>query len=89
VGTERADIDREYMERIRKMVLSIDGVADCKNIGITTLGGETHITLTIILSSTDSKKMTIQEAHRIATNVQNIIVKQTGAARVIVHEEPS
>jgi cation diffusion facilitator family transporter len=89
VGTERADIDREFMERIRNMVVSVDGVTDCKNIGITTVGGETHITLTITLSNTDSRKMTIQEAHRIATNVQNIIVKQTGAARVIVHEEPS
>jgi cation diffusion facilitator family transporter len=89
VGTERVDVDREYMERIRKLVLSVAGVADCKNIGITTVAGETHITLTIILSNTDSRKMTIQEAHRIATNVQNVIVKQTGAARVIVHEEPS
>jgi divalent metal cation (Fe/Co/Zn/Cd) transporter len=88
IGTERADVDREYMERIRRMVLSVNGVTDCKNIGITTVGGETHITLTIILSNADSRRMTIQEAHRIATNVQNVIVKQTGAARVIVHEEP-
>lgn len=33
--------------------------------------------------------MTIEEEHRIATNVQNVIVNQTGAVRVVVHEEPS
>lgn len=77
------------MERIRSIVLSVENVADCKNIGITTIGKETHITLTIILSNGNNLKMTIEEAHGIATNVQNVIVKQTGAARVIVHEEPS
>lgn len=89
LGTERTDIDREYMERIRKTVLSIDGVADCKNIGISMVARKSHITLTIILSNTDNPEMTIEEAHRIATNVQNVIIKQTGAARVVVHEEPS
>ena len=89
VGTEITDIDQEYMERIRRTVLSVDGVADCKNIGITMIAGKSHITLTIILSNTDNLKMTIEEAHRIATNVQNVIVNQTGAVRVVVHEEPS
>jgi divalent metal cation (Fe/Co/Zn/Cd) transporter len=31
----------------------------------------------------------IDEAHRLATNVQNLIVKETGASRVVVHAEPA
>jgi divalent metal cation (Fe/Co/Zn/Cd) transporter len=32
---------------------------------------------------------TIEEAHNVATNVQNLIMIQTGASRVVVHTEPS
>jgi divalent metal cation (Fe/Co/Zn/Cd) transporter len=31
----------------------------------------------------------IEEAHRLATNVQNLIIKETGASRVVVHAEPA
>lgn len=89
VGRERRDIDQEYLDAIRRMVLSIAGVADCKNMGITTIAGQTHITLTITIPGTATHRMTIEDAHRIATDVQNIIIKQTGAARVIVHTEPT
>lgn len=90
VGSEREDVDQQYMERIRSVALSVNGVADCKNIGIIAIAGETHVTLTITVSpSRDRPKMTIDDAHHIATDVQNAIMKQIGAARVVVHAEPA
>jgi cation diffusion facilitator family transporter len=90
VGSEGKDVDQEYLQAICKMVLSIPGVADCKDVGIITIAGQTHITLTITISDTSTHgAMTVEDAHRIATDVQNMIVKQTGAARVIVHTEPT
>lgn len=67
------------------------GAAYCKDIGIISIAGEIHINLTITISRANMhrmKTMTIEDVHRIATDVQNIIIKQSGAARVIVHTEP-
>lgn len=35
-----------------------------------------------------NKSMTIDEAHQIATKVQGIVIRSTGAARVIIYTEP-
>ena len=49
-----------------------------------------HITLTIkIKSQIGEPATTLEDAHKIATQVQNLIIKQTGADRVIVHTEPA
>jgi divalent metal cation (Fe/Co/Zn/Cd) transporter len=88
VGSERTDINQEYLERIRQMVLSDPDVLDSKNIGIISIGGETHITLTITISGDGIRKITVEDAHRIATRIQNILINQTGATRVIIHTEP-
>jgi cation diffusion facilitator family transporter len=89
LGKESKDIDGKYLEAIRTTVLSVHDVADCKNIGLTTLAGETHITLTITINDREQQGiMTLADAHRIATHVQNVVLKQTGASRVIVHTEP-
>lgn len=90
VGKEGEEIDKAYLQAIRKTALSVLGVADCRDVGVITMAGQTHITLTIAISHTDMHKMmTVEEAHRIATDVQNAVVKRTGAARVIVHTEPA
>jgi divalent metal cation (Fe/Co/Zn/Cd) transporter len=78
------------MENIRKIALSVDRVVDCKDIGVVDINGELHITLVIRIKSLPEKSVTsIDEAHRLATNVQNLIVKETGASRVVVHAEPA
>jgi cation diffusion facilitator family transporter len=79
-----------YMENIRKIALSVDRVADCKDMSVVDINGELHITLVIRIKSLPEKSITsIDEAHRLATNVQNLIVKETGASRVVVHAEPA
>jgi hypothetical protein len=41
------------------------------------------------LEETSEKTInTIEDAHRLATNVQNLVMKLTGASRIIVHTEP-
>jgi len=88
IGTEKkATIS--YLERIRIAALSIHGVVECKDIGVVYVNDEQHITLSIKIKSTPERTIhTIEDAHRLATNVQNLVMKQTGASRVIVHTEP-
>lgn len=82
-------INQSYVENIRKIALSADRVADCKDISVVDINGELHITLVIKIKSMPEKSITsIEDAHRLATNVQNLIVKDTGASRVVVHAEP-
>lgn len=79
-----------YLENIRRAAYSVSGVINCEDIGVIDINGDIHITLTIGIDSLpDGSSNTIEDAHRIATAVQNLIVKETGASRVIVHTEPS
>ncbi|MFZ0222783.1 MAG: cation diffusion facilitator family transporter [Candidatus Nitrosopolaris sp.] len=88
IGTEKTP-GRSFLERIRNAALSVDGVVDCKDIGVVYINDEQHITLSIKIKSTPEKTIkTIEDAHRLATNVQNVVIKQTGASRVVVHTEP-
>lgn len=69
--------------------MQIHGVIDCKNIGIVELNNEQHITLTIVIRAEEEQNdISIEEAHMISTDVQEIIIKETGASRVVVHSEP-
>jgi divalent metal cation (Fe/Co/Zn/Cd) transporter len=88
IGTEEK-ASQPYIEKIRKTALSVDRVVDCKDIAAVDVNGEQHITLIINIKSEMGKtSTTLEDAHRIATYVQNLIIQQTGASRVIVHTEP-
>jgi cation diffusion facilitator family transporter len=88
IGTEEK-ASQPYIEKIRKTALSVDRVVDCKDIAAVDVNGEQHITLIINIKSEMGKtSTTLADAHRIATYVQNLIIQQTGASRVIVHTEP-
>jgi cation diffusion facilitator family transporter len=89
IGTQKK-INRPYMEKIRNLALSFDRVADCSDIGVVDINGERHITLTVKINPAIEKTtITVEEAHTIATNIQNQIIKYTGASRIIVHTEPA
>jgi divalent metal cation (Fe/Co/Zn/Cd) transporter len=65
-------------------------------------GNEVHITLTIKLNpayikmdkniklehDSFNKNLSVVTAHQIATNIQNLILENTGATRVVIHTEP-
>lgn len=102
IGLEKSN-DISFMKKIKENALSVKGVMDCKDISIIHIGSNLHITLTVKINSTTAVRkefpykeievgkyndITVEEAHDIATQVQNLIIRNTGASRVIVHTEP-
>jgi len=88
VRTEKV-IDKPHAEKIRNLALSIQGVTECKDIGSIIVNDELHITMTIKITPRENNIITVEDAHRIATSVQNLIMSRMGASRVIVHTEPA
>ncbi len=87
IGIEK-EVHSSYLEKIRKSCFKIEGVVDCKDIGIVDMDGEQHITLTITIQSLNPSDLSIYDAHQIATDVQQMIIRDTGASKVVVHTEP-
>ena len=107
VGREEM-ADQTFLERIKKMALSIEGVSDCDEISLVYVKNELHITLTIKINplpiksdnrsfdlipsspppSTLDDSLSVEKAHDISTRVQNLLLENTNASRVIVHAEP-
>lgn len=106
VGREEM-ADQTFLERIKKLALSIEGVSDCDEISLVYVKNELHITLTIKInplsiksqdrssdsipssSSNPDDSLSVEKAHDISTQVQNLLLENTNAARVIVHAEPA
>ena len=94
--------DQSFSDKIKDIALSVNGVSDCKDVALVFAGTEVHITLTIKLnqsyikmdknikseSNSNNKKLSVVTAHQIATNIQNLILENTGATRVVIHTEP-
>src|SRR5688500_15490379 len=87
IGIEK-EVNSSYLEKIRKSCFKIEGVVDCKDIGIVDMDGDQHITLTIIIQSLNPSDLSIYDAHQIATDVQQRIMNDMGASKVVVHTEP-
>ncbi len=87
LGYEK-EVNPFNIEKIRKSCFKIKGVVECKDIGIVDMGGDQHITLTIIIQSSNPNNLTVYDAHQIATDVQQMVMYDTGATRVVVHAEP-
>ena len=101
IGKEETTIDQSFINKIKNIALSVDGVSDCKDIALVFAGNEVHITLTIKLNSLyikadsdvnkddfNNNKLSVVLAHKIATNLQNKILENTDATRVVIHTEP-
>lgn len=87
IGIEK-EVNSSYLANIRKSCFKIEGVVDCKDIGIVDMDGDQHITLTITIQSLNPSDLSIYDAHQIATDVQQMIMRDTGASKVVVHTEP-
>ena len=86
IGYEKT-IDQSFLEKVKDIALSVNGVTDCKDISLVNVDTDLHITLTIKIVASDSK-ISVDQAHGIATAIQNKIIANTGASRVVVHTEP-
>ena len=87
IGIEK-EVNSSYLSNIRKSCFKIEGVVDCKDIGIVDMDGDQHITLTITIQSLNPSDLSIYDAHQIATDVQQMIMRDTRASKVVVHTEP-
>lgn len=87
IGIEK-EVNSSYLANIRKSCFKIEGVVDCKDIGIVDMDGDQHITLTITIQSLNPSDLSIYDAHQIATDVQQMIMRDTRASKVVVHTEP-
>lgn len=87
IGIEK-EVNSSYLANIRKSCFKIEGVVECKDIGIVDMDGDQHITLTITIQSLNPSDLSIYDAHQIATDVQQMIMRDTGASKVVVHTEP-
>jgi cation diffusion facilitator family transporter len=87
IGIEK-EVNSSYLEKIRKSCFKIEGVVECKDIGIVDMDGDQHITLTITIQSLNPSDLSIYDAHQIATDVQQTIMNDMGASKVVVHTEP-
>lgn len=87
IGIEK-EVNSSYVEEIRKSCFKIKGVVDCKDIGIVDMDGDQHITLTITINALNPNNLSIYDAHQIATDVQQMIMNDTAASKVVVHTEP-
>jgi cation diffusion facilitator family transporter len=87
IGIEK-EVNSSYLDKIRKSCFKIEGVVDCKDIGIVEMDGDQHITLTITIQSLNPSDLSIYDAHQIATDVQQMIMNDMGASKVVVHTEP-
>jgi cation diffusion facilitator family transporter len=89
-GTEKR-VNHDYLQKIKEAVLSVDEVVAFKDIRVfDNVNGEQHITLTVNITSKKGSiktSITLDDAHRIATKVQNMIIDKTEATRVVVHTE--
>ncbi len=111
IGYEET-VDQSYLEKIKNIALSVNGVTEYKDIALVHIERDVHITLTIKLNlnyfgrraekeqsgighfnedynKRNNNNVSIEKAHEITTIVQNLIAKDTGAKRVIVHAEPA
>ncbi len=102
IGKEERS-DQSFSNKIKDIALSVNGVSECKDVALVFMGYETHITLTIKLNPkyikmnnnlnlrddiNDDEVISVGTAHQIATDIQNLILKNTDATRVIIHTEP-
>ncbi|HEY6535348.1 MAG TPA: cation diffusion facilitator family transporter [Candidatus Nitrosocosmicus sp.] len=102
IGKEERS-NQSFSNKIKDIALSVKGVSECKDVALVFMGSETHITLTIKLNPKYIKMnnnlnlkdgivvddtISVGTAHQIATDIQNLILKNTTATRVIIHTEP-
>ncbi len=94
--------DQSFTNKIKDIALSVNGVSDCKDVALVFAGNEVHITLTIKLNplyikmdkntrgenNSYNDNLSVVTAHQIATDIQNLILENTGATRVVIHTEP-
>ncbi|MEM3616756.1 MAG: cation diffusion facilitator family transporter [Candidatus Bathyarchaeia archaeon] len=84
-GMELSDaVSREVADKVRKEIASTLGVANVKGLRVRRAGDKTFVEATIQVPD----YMGLEEAHALATQVENKLKKALGNAEVLIHVEP-
>jgi cation diffusion facilitator family transporter len=76
---------KELVQKIRKEILSHEGILKCENLKVRTVGSKIFIETTVQVSSF----MSLEEAHALASKIEAKLTETFGSVDATIHIEPS
>ncbi|MEM3642048.1 MAG: cation transporter dimerization domain-containing protein, partial [Candidatus Bathyarchaeia archaeon] len=84
-GMELSDaISKETADKIRRDITTINGISKVENIRVRKVGAKTFVEATIQVPS----YMNLEEAHKLASKIEDNLRHDLGNAEVLIHVEP-
>ena len=84
--TELSDTaSKELVQKTRKVVLGHDGVLDCRNLKVRKVGSKIFAECAVQVSSL----MSLEEAHALASDIEERLAKAFGSVDATIHIEPA
>jgi len=85
-GMELSDaISKDFVEKVRKEILSTKGVQKCENLRVRKVGAKTFVEATVPVS----EHISLEEAHTVASKIETNVRKSLGNVDVRIHVKPS
>lgn len=85
-GMELSDtISKDIVEKVRKEILSVNGVCECEGLRVRKAGVKTFIEAIVKVP----EQMSLEEAHALASKIEESIKTALGEAETTIHVEPS
>lgn len=78
-------ISKDTAQKIRKEIMSTEGVAKCENLRVRRAGSKTYVEATVQVS----KEMNLEEAHALASKIEANLRKVAANVDTTIHIEPS
>jgi cation diffusion facilitator family transporter len=76
---------KELVQKTRKVVLDHDGVLDCRNLKVRKVGSKIFAECAVQVSSL----MSLEEAHALASDIEERLAKAFGSVDATIHIEPA
>jgi cation diffusion facilitator family transporter len=76
---------KELVQKTRKVVLGHDGVLDCRNLKVRKVGSKIFAECAVQVSSL----MSLEEAHALASDIEERLAKAFGSVDATIHIEPA
>ncbi|MEM3596831.1 MAG: cation-efflux pump [Candidatus Bathyarchaeia archaeon] len=84
-GMELSDaVSKDIVEKVRKEVLGTSGVCECEGLRVRRVGAKTFIEATVKVP----EGMSLEEAHTLASKIEENIKGSIGEAEMTIHVEP-
>jgi cation diffusion facilitator family transporter len=84
-GMELSDaISKDVAEKVRKEILSTNGICKCENLKVRKAGAKTFVEATVQVPD----YISFEEAHALASKVEGALKKSLGNVNVTIHVEP-